>query len=861
MQEVDFSQVKSERRRSERVPQSLPLIVRGVDLLGQPFEELTSTLVLNLHGCRYSSKHHLPRNAWVTLGLRDGSELRDIRARIAWVQRPRSIRDFFEVAVELESPGNIWGIEPPVGNWGAAETLVFPDEAATLQESAAEQFEANRLPVIIGTIEANVIGDPIHEYSGFPDEPALPSKGISETAGQNPLLRDLTAELHRQANQAVQAAADQASEEIRRVAQETDETRASTAEEFFQRWKESLDQAQSDARSDFSAHLSAQQEEFLRELKSQFEQRFTEARHVLQELDHRTRTAREAESDLAGRAEQSRLQPIQPEGDAESNEREPSLSSWKIRLDAELGIAQAQWNELLQASLDGGIERLAVKLSERSQDVLRNAEERMANRFAELRQPLAETSTEARDALNRLRSELEHEMTGARESLVEIEHVASRLKDYSGQLEASSHDTLNELHRRLENILEGHTQEMNRHAANLVAGMSERLNPTFDSLGGQLVERTTAEVESQLAPYLERVPALIRDLSVREMQAEESLRLHRERLRQLSDNGQRDVAAQIAGTLSLLHKDFETARKEALAKWNEELNASGVRASQAVSESIGQTSEWFQNEARARLQVVVEQVLAAAKSNCDDINSESAQKFVDEVGNRAAIHLHEIQQQLETAAAGVAGRARSTLDQAASAAAASFGQLLQSIAGNEAEHFAASSRNVLQERTRELERSAEEVFGNLTLSGEATFLGFRKQMAGQVELSVADGRKALAAELASMLERFAAERAATQQEWAQGLERLSEEATGKHQDRLQTACDTWLVSSVRRLNEHGQNVMESLMRSAEQALRESCSKVFEGLAETMRGRSGSNAGFPGYAQASGREVSENPPAQ
>lgn len=853
MQEVDFSQVRSERRRSERVTQSLPLIVRGIDLLGQPFEELTSTLVLNLHGCRYSSKHHLPRNAWVTLGLRDGSELRDIRARIAWVQRPRSIRDFFEVAVELESPGNIWGIEPPAGNWGAAEARAFPGEAAALQEPAAEQFEANRLPVIIGTIEANVIGDPIHEYPDFPNESALPAKGISEAAGQNPLLRDLTAELHRQAHQAVQAAAAQASEEIRRVARETDETRASSAEEFFQRWKESLDRAQSDARSDFSAHLSAHQEEFLRELKSQFEQRFTEARHVLQELDHRTRTAREAESGLAGRAEQARLQPIQPEGEA--------LSSWKNRLEAELGIAQGQWNELLQASLDGGIERLAVKLSERSQDVLRNAEERMANRFAELRRPLAETSAEARDALNRLRSELEQEMTGARESLVEIEHVASRLKDYSGQLEASSHDTLNELHRRLENILEGHTQEMNRHAANLVAGMSERLNPTFDSLGGQLVERATAEVESRLAPYLERVPALIRDLSAREMQAEESLRLHRERLRQLSDNGQRDVAAQIAGALSLLHKDFESARKEALAKWNEELNASGVRASQAVSESIGQTSEWFQNEARARLQVVVEQVLAAAKSNCEDINSESAQKFVDEVGNRAATHLHEIQQQLEKTAAGVAGRAQSTLDQAASAAAASFGQLLQSIAGNEAEHFAASSRNVLQERTRELERSAEEVFGNLTLSGEATFLGFRKQMAGQVELSVADGRNALAAELASMLDRFATERAATQQEWAQGLERLSEEATAKHQDRLQTACDTWLVSSVRRLNEHGQNVIESLMRSAEQALRESCSKVFEGLAETMRGRPGSNAGFPGYAQASGRDVSENPPAQ
>ena len=45
-----------------------------------------------------------------------------------------------------------------------------------------------------------------------------------------------------------------------------------------------------------------------------------------------------------------------------------------------------------------------------------------------------------------------------------------------------------------------------------------------------------------------------------------------------------------------------------------------------------------------------------------------------------------------------------------------------------------------------------------------------------------------------------------------------------------------MVSSARRLNEHGQNVIESLMRSADQALRDSCSRAFEGLAEMMRER-------------------------
>ena len=64
-----MNQPSTERRRSERVSESLPLIVRGIDLLGQPFEERTTTLAFNLHGCRYTSKHHLPRNTWVTLDL------------------------------------------------------------------------------------------------------------------------------------------------------------------------------------------------------------------------------------------------------------------------------------------------------------------------------------------------------------------------------------------------------------------------------------------------------------------------------------------------------------------------------------------------------------------------------------------------------------------------------------------------------------------------------------------------------------------------------------------------------------------------------------------------------------------------
>jgi len=63
---------------------------------------------------------------------------------------------------------------------------------------------------------------------------------------------------------------------------------------------------------------------------------------------------------------------------------------------------------------------------------------------------------------------------------------------------------------------------------------------------------------------------------------------------------------------------------------------------------------------------------------------------------------------------------------------------------------------------------------------------------------------------------------------------------------------------VRRLNEHGQNAIESLVRSADQALRDSCSKVFEGLAEMFRDRSTNPVGAVGFVPPPGRESGDLP---
>lgn len=872
VQEAASSQPSTQRRRSERVTESLPIIVRGIDLLGQPFEERTATLTFNLQGCRYPSKYHLPKNTWVTVEIVRGAKLHNVRARVAWVQRPHSVRELFQIAVELESPSNIWEHANPPTDWAAAEASSHAyganathgtremHEPRTEPEhgspsarenlEAAEESEAAAVQDNLATLMGRIMADKTQATAESVQ--ALESHRPPESASQaeHPFLRDLGADAFRDARLAIETATIEASEQIRRTAETLAEKRAATAEESFHRWMAEFEQAQHAARDQFSGELTARQEEFFDGLKAEFEENFVRARKILDDLDQKAnaiRTESEAAVEATSRMAQARLTleaaeatRSQPSTAAPSLEdlaaAESAAATWRKHLETEMGVAQSQWNELLQSSLDGGIERLVSQLSDRSQDLLRSAEQKITERFAAIQQPLAQVSSEAGENLASVKSSLDAELSRARSSLAEIEHAASRMKEYSAQLEAASHDALNELHRRLEKILETQTDEMHRRFEVLASGVSQRVSPALDSLGHQFVERTVSEVESKLAPHLERVPQLVRELASREIQAEDGLRLHRERLRQVSENNQREVVAQMASTLTNLRGDFEAARKESLAKWNEELDASGVRASHSAAESIGRTSEWFQQEARARLQVLVEQGLASAGSGLELRAADSAQKFSEKLDAQSTAHLGQIHERLETVAGEVAGRARTQVELAAEEAAASFGFVLRAISTEEIGDFTTASRAALQERSRELENSASQLLQGFESNAGISLEQFRAQMVAQVGVSTAEGRRALGEESAAALDAYRIEASARQKELTSGLDRLALESAEKYKERLETTGDSWMISSVRRINEHGQNVIESLMRSADQSLRESCSKFFEGLAASLRER-------------------------
>ena len=143
----------SQKRRSTRLDKAVPVAVQGVGAYREPYQDQVSTLSISCHGCTYNSKYEVIQGELVYLDVRstsDGSAPGASRARVKWVQNLGG-KVGFQVAVELEVAGNIWGVTSPPEDWFPARALAANDPAAQGRElrvvGKAEQQNSSGLQV------------------------------------------------------------------------------------------------------------------------------------------------------------------------------------------------------------------------------------------------------------------------------------------------------------------------------------------------------------------------------------------------------------------------------------------------------------------------------------------------------------------------------------------------------------------------------------------------------------------------------------------------------------------------------------------------------------------------------------------
>jgi len=138
--DTTFGFTGPEGRRSTRIERPVPLLITGHDGTGQEFLERTSAVSLNLHGCRYPSRHDCQVGSWITLQIGEaplGEIVTTVRAQVRSLQIPRNPRDLYHVGVELEKPENVWRIPAPPADWLTAAERLSAELPPSKEQTAA----------------------------------------------------------------------------------------------------------------------------------------------------------------------------------------------------------------------------------------------------------------------------------------------------------------------------------------------------------------------------------------------------------------------------------------------------------------------------------------------------------------------------------------------------------------------------------------------------------------------------------------------------------------------------------------------------------------------------------------------------
>jgi len=390
----------AQRRRTTRIVQTVPMTVTGTDALGQPFKERTSALIINCHGCKYQSKHFVMKDSWVTFEIahpEPGKEARRVKAKVVWVQRPRTVQELFQIAAQMEMSGNIWGVAFPPDDWfpwpgdqaagepaaeipapaqpsaeTPSETTVIPPAPPT----SPSKLSMMPGPALSGESAASIerhIQRLLTDARGQLQKSAREAASAAVTSETGNLLREVEAQLRAAAKKAIESVAGPyVDEAVRQALEQFQKTYQSQTLGLQEQWTKSVEKQLSDASSQMVARMgqtgATVQGEFDQKLRASLDN----AAGQLSEIEHRMTELR-TEITASTASSQARIVSLNSEMDAAVVQ---AAQQWRERLNLQEEESLAHLKTLeesvrkLQAEIAGATEKEIPQIHSRWREQL-----------------------------------------------------------------------------------------------------------------------------------------------------------------------------------------------------------------------------------------------------------------------------------------------------------------------------------------------------------------------------------------------------------------------------------------------------------------------------------------------------------
>jgi len=885
------------KRRSSRIVQAVPLVVRGVDALGRPFAERTSSLIINCHGCRYQSKHYVLKNMWVTLEIphpETGHAPRQVRGRVAWIQRPRTVRQLFQVALELELPGNVWGIGFPPEDWtsfGVPSGMKAPPEhedqihgmgLEKAAESGSAAAEAELPPAAIGT-------DTLHVMP----PPASTTDASLQLARQ---VARLIADAKRQISAAARDAAAQAvTAQHRSATEQWDQKFSDTQNELSNETGRALERIQRESeerdRKAVAAATQVLQVELpkwlaphLRELTTELagslsktgeEQRTLNEQQIVGLTEKVQQLCREAEeiarrvalqSQEAERRWSEHASVTSAVLESQAKKQEEIYGGHQERLNTTAGAAQQQVSEAianaeahLKSQLDGGVESARTRIQEfidgaiarlnehTAQAVGQHGEELRAQLMEKIRGEAEHRLTEVREASQGIVAEVQQLIVSLRTELQSqaglLDHATVRAGETAFQLDqlASRMGTTQQLaiegfQSQLDDVLTLHRNELHRRSESLFEELNGRMRRSFEEASFAAANKFDEQVRGLVEPHISQTNDAVHRLAGSRSLLEAALTLQQDRIRNSADEAFAESLAQFRENLGGVEQLLHEAAQGVVARNITELESKVGDVQRRAGEEINKTAEWYEKKVQTQLNGLSEKVAEQGAGQLREKAGEVAAEFAAELDHSSRNFVTHTHGQMQEVLRESFDRARELFAEAADTTTAAFMDEIQRQGRRELDGFAEAVKQTSTETHRQFVASREALAQQLTTEQENFLRRFQAGMANALDRGIREAQEKVTDGFGPLLESWKAMSEQQQNEVRASLEKISGEAAGEYKSRLENVSNTWILATVAKLDHTSRDVVSGISVNAEEKLRAACSQVFANVGETLKKR-------------------------
>jgi DNA anti-recombination protein RmuC len=885
---VPTNEPEAHKRRSTRIVQAVPLTVTGVDALGRPFQERTSTLIINCHGSRYQSKHYVLKGMWVTLEVphpEPGRPPRTVRGKVMWIQRPRTVRELFQVGVELEVSGNFWGIAFPPSDWfpfpegltavpspapppkpvtvpaeaswpTSAVAVLAEDNVRTLPLPAVEQAAALKSSLVPQI--AQLVEDARQDLLASLRKSA--AEAVSLEA--RPLIASLELQLrtiaestmHSAAGAAAQSAFQEAKQgQLEAFLQESNRSLAQSVERLTQQFASRLDELEKTRDAAFEQRLENRIHDSLEQLQRQ-------AAEIRPPAPDNAAIAAPAESGpaLAMRGVQDLEQQVRSQVEQARNSlaefesgmcllREQSAaafrsaqSDWGARVEADLAGAAARWNQQVESSIESAKQQLLDRLAQDTQSNWERIERELSSRLGELNKNFTDAAGGAERKLDDLRVSLIEGNERAEASLANLRslenQLARQIEDQSARLAGLAQAAEQAFADRAAALLDAQSQEMARRAEGDIATWSERLQPALEASGQQTVARLASQIKDGLSAGIENATQVLARLESASFTAQEWLHSREEDLAKASEQAVHSAGERIKELSGILSHDLQESGRAAADKWIADIDAKATDTSHRAFESLFKTAEWYEKKTQTQMQSAIEKGLESALGDLKEKAREMSGVFGAELDHYSRSYVQHTQGQVEEVAREVVEKLRKQAEEMASASAASIVQQAREDSDAALAEFRARSTEVSAQVKTEFEAQAAAARSKGEAEGERLSAEFRAALKQHSEDELVEARRDLVAQIGSARQELRIESQIQQEKLAEYAAAFNEQALEDYKRRLESASNSWLLTTASKLSQQSEQHLQAVTRSAEQRLRDACNDVFSGVGETLRRR-------------------------